>query len=108
MSVKIRCRRSGANNDPCFRIVATDSRSPRDGKCLELLGWYDPKRKGNNFYLKLDRAIAWVGKGAQPSKLIATLINKAKAGKMAAAPGVLPAPAEKASKAAPADSPTPA
>lgn len=83
MSVKIRCRRSGANNDPCFRIVATDSLAPRDGKCLEILGWYDPKRKAPNFYLKLDRVTAWVNNGALPSKLIHTLIGKAKAGRMA-------------------------
>lgn len=78
MSVKIRCRKTGANNDPCFRIVATDSRSPRDGKCLEILGWYDPKKAKANFHLKLERIDAWKNKGAIISETVRSLIKKAK------------------------------
>lgn len=80
MAVIIRCRRTGANNDPCFRIVATDERSPRDGKYLEILGWYDPKKSTNNFLLKLDRIEAWRSKGALISATVQTLVNKAKRG----------------------------
>ena len=80
MAVIIRCRRTGANNDPCFRIVATDERSPRDGKYLEMLGWYDPKKSANNFLLKLDRIEAWRNKGALISATVLTLVNKAKRG----------------------------
>lgn len=84
MAVKIRCQKTGANNDPCFRIVATDIRAPRDGKSLEILGWYDPKKKGKNFFLKVDRVEAWKKQGALPSPLINNLMRKAKAGGMAA------------------------
>ena len=80
MAVIIRCRRTGANNDPCFRIVATDERSPRDGKYLEALGWYDPKKRENNFLLKLDRIETWLSKGAKISPAVQTLVNKAKRG----------------------------
>jgi len=80
MAVIIRCRRTGANNDPCFRIVATDERSPRDGKYLEALGWYDPKKRENNFLLKVDRIEAWLNKGAKISPTVKTLVNKAKRG----------------------------
>lgn len=85
MSVKIRCRKTGANNDPCFRIVATDSRSPRDGKYLEVLGWYDPKKSKANFHLKLERIAAWKSKGAILSETVRSLIKKAKTVPMAAA-----------------------
>jgi small subunit ribosomal protein S16 len=76
MSVKIRMRRTGANNDMCFRVVATDSRAPRDGKCLEVLGWYDPKRQGVNYELKMDRIEYWKSKGAQISDTVASLVRK--------------------------------
>ena len=84
MSVKIRCRKTGANNDPCFRIVATDSRSPRDGKYLEILGWYDPKKAKANFHLKLERIAAWKSKGAILSETVRSLVRKAKTLPMAA------------------------
>lgn len=80
MAVIIRCRKTGANNDPCFRIVATDRRSPRDGKYLEALGWYDPKKKENNFNLKLERIEVWLAQGAMISAMVKTLYNKAKRG----------------------------
>ena len=84
MSVKIRCRKTGANNDPCFRIVATDSRSPRDGKYLEILGWYDPKKAKANFHLKLERIAVWKSKGAILSETVRSLVKKAKTVPMAA------------------------
>ena len=52
MAVKIRLIRTGANKDNCFRVVAADTRFPRDGRFIELLGWYDPKKTGVNFGLK--------------------------------------------------------
>lgn len=78
MSVKIRLKRIGARNTPAFRIVVADSRSPRDGKCLEELGTYLPEKKGDNFTLNLDRASHWLSKGAQPSDTVASFIKKAK------------------------------
>ena len=93
MVVKIRCQKTGANNDPCFRIVATDIRSPRDGKCLETLGWYDPKKKDKNFFLKMDRVEMWKKQGAQISDMVRALIRKAKTGAMAISPAAVPASA---------------
>jgi small subunit ribosomal protein S16 len=78
MSVKIRMKRIGAKNTPVFRIVVADSRSPRDGRCIEELGTYQPLKKGDNYTLNLDRATYWVGKGAQPSDTVASFIRKAK------------------------------
>ena len=83
MAVKIRMKRVGAKNDPVFRIVVADQRSPRDGKFIEELGTYQPRKKGTNFTLDLDRAKYWLSKGAQPSETVASFIKKA--GKTAAA-----------------------
>ena len=80
MSVIIRCRKTGANNDPSFRIVATDRRNPRDGKYLEALGWYDPMKKDTNFLVKVERIEEWLKKGAMISPAAKTLYNKAKRG----------------------------
>lgn len=83
MAVKIRMKRVGAKNAPVFRIVVADSRSPRDGKFIEEIGTYQPRKKGDNFTLDLDRAKYWLSKGAQPSDTVATFIKRA--GKTAAA-----------------------
>ena len=76
--VKIRLRRTGCNNNASFRVVATDERSPRDGKFLEILGWYDPKREGENFKLDMDRVEHWQSKGAQLSDTVASMVRKTK------------------------------
>ena len=78
MAVKIRLRRTGAKNAACYRIVAADARSPRDGKFLELLGWYDPKMKKDNFSLKLDRIEHWLSVGAEPSDTVKSLVKKSR------------------------------
>jgi len=69
-------KRIGAKNQPVFRIVVADSRSPRDGKCIEELGTYHPLKKGDNFSLDMDRANYWLSKGAQPSETVASFIKK--------------------------------
>ncbi len=79
MSVKIRMTRTGANKDIAYRVVAADSRSPRDGKNLEVLGWYDPKKKGVNFSLKMERIEYWTSKGAQVSDTVKSLLRKSRA-----------------------------
>jgi small subunit ribosomal protein S16 len=79
MSVKIRMTRTGANKDIAYRVVAADSRSPRDGKNLEVIGWYDPKKKGVNFSLKMDRIEYWTSKGAQVSDTVKSLLRKFRA-----------------------------
>jgi small subunit ribosomal protein S16 len=71
-------KRIGAKNTPAFRIVVADSRSPRDGKCIEELGTYLPLKKGDNFTLNLDRASYWLSKGAQPTDTVASFIKKAR------------------------------
>ena len=76
MAVSIRLRREGTTNSPYYKIVVADSRSPRDGKFIEEIGTYDPKVKGNNYTLNLDRAQYWVGVGAQPSDTVASFIKK--------------------------------
>ena len=78
MSVKIRMKRIGAKNTPAFRIVVADSRSPRDGKCIEELGTYLPQKKvGDKYTLDMERAAYWISKGAQPSETVRSLLKKA-------------------------------
>jgi small subunit ribosomal protein S16 len=95
MAVSIRLRREGALNRPYYKVVVTDSRSPRDGKFIEIIGMYDPKKPGDNSTLKLDRAEYWISKGAQPSDTVRSLIKKNR--KRAAK---APAPEETATSAA--------
>jgi small subunit ribosomal protein S16 len=78
MSVAIRLRREGALNRPYFKVVVADKRSPRDGKFIEIVGTYDPKKPGNNSTLKLERVEYWISKGAQPSDTVRSLIKKNK------------------------------
>ena len=75
--VKIRLARFGSKKNPHYRIVVADSRSPRDGRFIEEIGSYDPKKSGVNFTLNLDRAKYWVVSGAQPSETVASFIKKA-------------------------------
>src|SRR6266436_3567 len=110
MAVAIRLRREGALNRPYFKVVVTDTRSPRDRKFIEIVGTYDPKKAGQNSTLKLDRIEHWISKGAQPSDTVRSLIKKIKnpeaASKKAAAKAAKkPAPAPKA-EAAPASAET--
>jgi small subunit ribosomal protein S16 len=102
MAVKIRLTRTGAGNDVCYRVVATDGRSPRDGRFLENLGWYDPKRAIDNFSIKIDRIEHWQSQGAQTSDTVKSLVRRAKR-MAAAAPAVEPAPVPVVEPAAVAD-----
>ena len=83
MPVRIRMKRVGAKNAPVYRIVVADGRSPRDGKFIEELGTYHPRKAGDNFKFDVERANYWVSKGAQPSDTVASFLKKA--GKAAAA-----------------------
>ena len=75
MAVRIRMKRVGTKNTPVFRIVVADERSPRDGKFIEEIGTYQPRKKGDNFTLDLDRAKYWLSKGAQPTESVARLLK---------------------------------
>ena len=76
--VRIRLRRTGCNNNATYRVVAADQRSPRDGKFLEILGWYTPRRDDENFKVDLERIAYWQSKGAQLSETVASMVRKAK------------------------------
>ncbi len=76
MAVAIRLKREGALNSPYYKIVVADQRRPRDGKFIEIIGTYDPRKKGENYALKLDRADYWVSVGARPSQTVGNIINK--------------------------------
>jgi small subunit ribosomal protein S16 len=100
MAVSIRLRREGAKNRPYYKVVVADSRSPRDGKFIEIIGTYDPKKPGHNSTLKLDRAEYWISKGAQASDTVRSLIKK---NKKQAAGAPAEAASEPAASAAPAE-----
>ncbi|PKN79790.1 MAG: 30S ribosomal protein S16 [Candidatus Cloacimonetes bacterium HGW-Cloacimonetes-1] len=75
--VKLRLRRMGARNLPFYRIVAVDSRVKRDGKYIECIGHYDPKPTPSIVTIEMDRAIYWLGVGAQPTDTVRSLLRKA-------------------------------
>lgn len=74
--VKIRLTRTGKRNQPSYRIVATDSHKPRDGKCLEILGFYNPSEKKEGFQIDKERFEYWIKQGAQVTEAVRKLINK--------------------------------
>ena len=96
-------------NRPYFKVVVADKRSPRDGKFIEIVGTYDPKKRGMNSTLKLERIDYWISKGAQPSDTVRSLIKKNK-NPEAAAKKAAATEAKKAAKpkAAPKTEPEPA
>lgn len=73
MSVKIRLARAGAKKAPFYRIVAADSRSPRDGRFLEILGRYNPRTHPSFIELDIERTEAWIAKGAQMTETVEKL-----------------------------------
>ena len=77
MAVKVRLTRTGATNSASVRVVAADARSPRYGRCIEVLGWYDPTIDGENFGIKLDRIEHWKGQGAQLSDTVRSIVKRA-------------------------------
>ena len=75
--VKIRLKRFGAKKRPCYRIVVMDERKPRDGKCIEEIGIYQPIEVADRQYaFKEDRAKYWLSVGAQPTDTVARIFNK--------------------------------
>jgi small subunit ribosomal protein S16 len=80
MATRIRLARRGATKKPFYRIVVTDSRSPRDGKFIEILGTYDPmlpKDDQNRVVLKKDRIEHWIAQGSYPSDKVSKFISNA-------------------------------
>ena len=78
MAVKLRLKRLGRANASFFRLNAIDSRSPRDGRVIEQLGYYDPRNKDQSkqFVADLDRCRYWLGVGAVPSETVSSLLKK--------------------------------
>ena len=77
--VKIRLRRMGAKKAPYYRIVVADSRFPRDGRCIEEIGTYDPKAEGEKLSIDMERAKYWIANGAQPTDTVRGLLKKIEA-----------------------------
>jgi len=79
MATKIRLRRMGAKKAPFYRVVVADTRSPRDGKNIEEIGYYNPIANKNAVSLKInaERALYWLSTGAQPSETVKALLKKA-------------------------------
>ncbi len=75
--VVIRMRRAGSKNRPFFRIVVTESAAAREGRFIEIIGHYNPRTKPETLTLDRERLAHWVGKGAQPSDTLRTLIARA-------------------------------
>ena len=75
--VKIRLRRMGAKKAPFYRIVVADSRSPRDGRCIEEIGTYNPLVESNNITVDVEKAQTWIKNGAQPTDTVRGLLKKA-------------------------------
>ncbi|MDR1240458.1 MAG: 30S ribosomal protein S16 [Oscillospiraceae bacterium] len=74
--VKLRLRRIGAHKRPFYKIVAADSRSPRDGRFIEILGFYDPFLEKDKFKIDFEKAKKWLANGAQPTKIVKDMLNK--------------------------------
>jgi small subunit ribosomal protein S16 len=77
MATRIRLKRIGAKKAPFYRIVVADARSPRDGKFIEEIGYYNPTKEPAVFKVDEEKALAWLANGAQPSDTTKTLLKKA-------------------------------
>ncbi len=77
MAVKIRLKRMGQKKAPFYRIIVSDSRSPRDGKFIEEIGTYDPTQEPSAFKINEEAAKKWLLNGAQPTETVGNLFKKA-------------------------------
>ncbi|MDY7040884.1 MAG: 30S ribosomal protein S16 [Chloroflexota bacterium] len=91
--VRIRLRRVGAKKQPSYRVVVADSRSPRDGRFIENIGFYNPRTEPPTVEINGERALYWLSQGAQPSDAVARLLDKQ---------GILPKPTQTEADADPA------
>ncbi|MGX6961201.1 MULTISPECIES: 30S ribosomal protein S16 [Vagococcus] len=76
MAVKIRLKRMGSKRNPFYRIVVADSRSPRDGRFIEVVGTYAPTKNPAEVTIKEDLVLDWLSKGAQPSDTVRNILSK--------------------------------
>jgi small subunit ribosomal protein S16 len=76
--VKIRLMRTGMKGAPSYRVVVADARSPRDGRIIENIGWYNPRTEPSTIQIDADRAHHWLSVGAQPSDSVRSLLIRSK------------------------------
>ena len=76
MAVKIRLKRLGAKKSPFYRVVVADERSPRDGKFIEEIGYYNPLTTPADIKIDAEKATKWIANGAQPTETVRTLLKK--------------------------------
>ena len=74
--LRIRLRRVGAKKQPSYRVVVADQRAPRDGRFVETIGHYNPRTEPITFHIDEERALYWLGQGAQPSEPVERLLRK--------------------------------
>ena len=98
MAVAIRLTRVGATKRPAYRVIAIDKRRSRDGRALEILGFYDPLTEPATVQLDTDKINAWIGKGAQPSDTVVRLMKQADRAATAGAEAEKPKRATRPSK----------
>ena len=77
MAVKIRLRRMGQKKAPIYRIIVADSRSPRDGRCIDEIGTYNPNTDPSQFNVDAEAAKKWLANGAQPTAVVAKIFKAA-------------------------------
>lgn len=75
MAVKLRLMRMGKTKQPSYRVVAADSRSPRDGRFIEILGTYQPRAEPSVVKIDNEKAVQWLAKGAQPTEVVQKLLQ---------------------------------
>jgi small subunit ribosomal protein S16 len=76
MSVKIRLKRVGKKKAPSYRVVVADARSPRDGRIIEKIGWYNPLVEPSAINIDEEKALKWLKVGAQPTESVASLLKR--------------------------------
>jgi small subunit ribosomal protein S16 len=76
MTVKIRLKRMGKKKAPSYRVVVADSRSPRDGRIIENIGWYNPRVEPSAIHIDEEKALGWLKNGAQPTESVASLLRR--------------------------------
>jgi small subunit ribosomal protein S16 len=81
VAVHIRLRRTGTTRKPAYRVVVADSRAARDGKFIEVIGHYNPLTNPPTVKIEVEKAQAWIKKGAQPSNTVKNLLARAGSGK---------------------------
>ncbi len=77
MATRIRLKRMGAKKDPFYRLVVADARSPRDGRFIEEIGYYNPIKNPEIIKIDEEKALKWLGTGAQPSDTVRSLLKRA-------------------------------